>query len=199
MKLRAKFFLVLFGVMLVALGIFLILYTWGVVDQSDIQRLYSGIERFIPIKILYTLIGVITIIFVMLSLNFVWAGMEAERNIAFKTEHGEVLITLSAIEDYIRRFLKEKPDIRDVRVKVIAKKIARKKGLVVAVKTAVTSEIKLPQLTESLQEDLKKKIQEMLGLEEPITIKVYISKIGERKKKEKEEEGEEFVPPFREF
>ncbi len=199
MKLRAKFFLVLFGVILVVLSIFLILYTWGVVDQSDIQCLYSSIERFIPVKILYTSIGGITIIFVILSLNFVWAGMEAERNIAFKTEHGEVLITLSAIEDYIRRFLKEKPDIRDVRVKVIAKKIARKKGLVVAVKTAVASEIKLPQLTEGLQEDLKKKIQEMLGLEEPITIKVYISKIGEKKKKGKEEENEEFIPPFREF
>jgi uncharacterized alkaline shock family protein YloU len=199
MKLRAKFFLILFGAMLVAMGVLLILYTWGIVDQSDIQKLYAGLGRVIPVKILYTSVGAIMILFVFLSLNFVWSGMEAERNIAFKTEYGEVLITLSAIEEYIRRFLKEKPDIKDVRVKVMAKKIARKRGLLVAVKTAVIPEVNLPTLTEGLQEDLKKKIQEMLGLEEPVIIKVYISKIGEKKKKGREEEEEEAIPPFREF
>ncbi|RKY37030.1 MAG: alkaline shock response membrane anchor protein AmaP [Candidatus Omnitrophota bacterium] len=199
MKLRAKFFLILFGALLVAMGVVLILYTWGVVNQSDIQQIYSGLEKFIPVRILHTSIGAIMILFVLLSLNFVWAGMEAERNIAFKTEHGEVLVTLSAIEEYIRRFLKEKPDIRDVRVKVMAKKISRKRGLLVGVKTAVIPEMNLPTLTEGLQEEVKKKIQEMLGLEEPVIIKIYISKIGEKTKKGKEEEEEDVIPPFREF
>jgi len=68
MKLRAKFFLILFGALLVAMGVVLILYTWGVVNQSDIQQIYSGLEEFIPVRILYTSIGAIMILFVLLSL-----------------------------------------------------------------------------------------------------------------------------------
>ncbi len=201
MKFRAKFVLMIFGLLYLTAGVVMILYSAGVVGAKEMGIIADKLNAFIPLDILTGITGGVLIILVVSLLNFVWSGVEAERNIAFKTEYGDVLVSLSAIEDYIRKLLKEEPDIKDLRTKVSV----RKKGLVVLLKAVMLSETNIPNITEKIQSNLRVKVQEMLGMEEPIIVKVYISKIGEKEKEKKKkakdikEIDQDKLPPYREF
>jgi len=201
MKFRAKFVLMIFGLIYLIAGVVMILYSAGVVGAGEMGFIADKLNAFIPLDILVGITGGVLIILVVSLLNFVWSGVEAERNIAFKTEYGDVLVSLSAIEDYVRKLLKEEPDIKDLRTKVSA----RKRGLVVLLKAVMLSETNIPNITERIQSNLRVKVQEMLGMEEPIVIKVHISKIGEKEKEKKkkakdvEEQDQDTIPPYREF
>jgi len=201
MKFRAKFVLMIFGILYLAAGVIMILYSAGVVGAKEMGIIADRLNMFIPLDILVGITGGVLIIIVVSLLNFVWSGIEAERNIAFKTEYGDVLVSLSAIEDYVRKLLKEEPDIKDLRTKVSA----RKKGLVVLLKAVMLSETNIPNITERIQSNLRIKVQEMLGMEEPIVVKVYISKIGEKEKEKKrkvkdtKDTDQKVLPPYREF
>ncbi|MDP8234503.1 MAG: alkaline shock response membrane anchor protein AmaP [Candidatus Saelkia tenebricola] len=201
MKFRAKFVLMFFGLLYLIIGVIMIMYSAGVIGASEFKVVADKLNMLIPLDILVGIAGGVLIVLVVTLLNFVWSGVEAERNIAFKTEYGDVLVSLSAIEDYIRKILREEPDIKDIRTKVSV----RKKGLIVLLKAVMLSEINIPTITERIQSQLRSKVQEMLGMEEPIVVKVYISKIGEKEKEKKKkvkdikEITEEMLPPYREF
>ncbi len=199
MKLRAKIVLFVFGAIYMILGVFMVLYSLGFVNPGDLNFIAQGVKEWIPLDMLTGIVGGILIILVITLLNFVWAGFEAERNIAFRTEYGEVLVSLSAIEDYIRKLMRDESDIKDIRTKVTA----RKKGLIVQLKAVILSESNIPQVTEKIQSQIKTKVQEMLGMEESIIIRVYISKLAEKEKKKQRKDAkettEEPIPPYREF
>ncbi len=198
MKLRAKFVLLVFGLFYFAIGIFMVLYALDFISQADLSVILTELEQLIPIRLLVGLIGAILVVLVIALLNFVWSGVAAEKNIAFKTEYGEVLVSLSAIEDYVRKIMRDDPDIRDLRSKVTA----RKRGLTISLKAVMLSEINIPSVTEKIQSELRSKVQEMLGMEEPVVVKVFITKIGDKDKKKKlkqSEESKEVIPPYREF
>ncbi len=198
MKLRAKFVLLMFGLFYLVIGVFMVLYALDFISQQDLSFILSEFEQLIPLKLLVGLVGAVLIVFVFALLNFVWSGVAAEKNIAFKTEYGEVLVSLSAIEDYVRKIMRDDPDVRDLRSKVTV----RKRGLVISLKAVMLSEVNIPSITEKIQSELRSKVQEMLGMEEPVIVKVFISKIGEKDRKKKLKQGEEpqdVVPPYREF
>ncbi|MDP8216501.1 MAG: alkaline shock response membrane anchor protein AmaP [Candidatus Kaelpia imicola] len=198
MKLRAKFVLLMFGLFYLVIGVFMVLYALDFISQQDLSFILAESEQLIPLKLLAGFVGTALIVLVIALLNFVWSGAAAEKNIAFKTDYGEVLVSLSAIEDYVRKIMRDDPDVRDLRSKVTV----RKRGLVISLKAAMLSEINIPSVTEKIQSELRSKVQEMLGMEEPVIVKVFISKIGEKDKKKKLKQGEEpqdVVPPYREF
>ncbi len=198
MKLRAKFVLLVFGLFYLAIGIFMVLYALDFISQYDLNFILAELGQLISLKLLLGLIGAISVVLVITLLNFVWSGVASEKNIAFKTEYGEVLVSLSAIEDYVRKTMRDDPNIRDLRSKVMV----RKRGLVISLKAVMLSEINIPSVTEKIQSELRDKVQEMLGMEEPVVVKVFITKIGEKEKKKRLKQGEEsqeVVPPYREF
>jgi len=198
MKLRAKFVLLVFGLFYFVIGIFMVLYALDFISQYDLNFILAELGQLISLKLLLGLIGAISVVLVITLLNFVWSGVASEKNIAFKTEYGEVLVSLSAIEDYVRKTMRDDPNIRDLRSKVMV----RKRGLVISLKAAMLSEINIPSVTEKIQSELRDKVQEMLGMEEPVVVKVFITKIGEKEKKKRLKQGEEsqeVVPPYREF
>ena len=198
MKLRAKFVLLVFGLFYLAIGIFMVLYALDFISQYDLNFILAELGQIISLKLLLGLIGAISVMLVIALLNFVWSGVASEKNIAFKTEYGEVLVSLSAIEDYVRKIMRDDPSIRDLRSKVMV----RKRGLVISLKAVMLSEINIPSVTEKIQSELRDKVQEMLGMEEPVVVKVFITKIGEKEKKKRLKQGEEsqeVVPPYREF
>ncbi len=120
--------------------------------------------------------------------------MEKEKTIAFNAPTGQVTIALSAVEDLIKRLAQNFSEIKEMRPNVIASK----RGVEVNLRITLQSEVNIPDLTNHLQETIKSRIQEMLGIEEQITVRVHVSKIityGEKKKSEPAA-SEEAVPPF---
>jgi hypothetical protein len=118
-----------------------------------------------------------------------------EKTIAFENPDGQVTISLSAIEDFIKRTLKLLPEVKELRPQVRA----GKKGIAIVNRATLFSDISIPETTEKIQSLIKARVQDMLGVEEPISIKVDVVKIVHKEEAVKSVRKEEKpqAPTFR--
>lgn len=121
------------------------------------------------------------------------------RTIAFDNPSGRVNISLMAIEDLIKRAIVQTPEVREVKSKISVSK----SGLRIKTTLILRAEGSIPEVTSRVQELIKKKVQEAIGLDEPIDVSIFVGKIltdqgGEKRpvKKEKEPKDPEQNIPF---
>jgi uncharacterized alkaline shock family protein YloU len=187
--------LVLLGILMI---IFAVTFSFEKLQPQCINYIY-GLLEYIKSNIHYRIIiGLSGLLLILISFSFaqlILARFQREKTIAFTTSSGAVTIALSAIEDLIRRIAGIIPEIKELRPDVIA----TKKGIMVDLRLVLRSEANIPELTSRLQEIVRSKIQEVLGLEEEILIKIHVAKIislEERDRKRKEGEKSEPTIPF---
>ncbi len=147
-------------------------------------------------RVVVILSGVLLILISFSFAQLILGRFQREKNIAFKTSSGEVTIALSAVEDLIRRIAGIMPEIKELRPDVRA----NKKGVIVVdLRVVLKSEANIPELTARLQDITRSKIQEVLGIEEQIIIKIHITKIispEEKDRKRRDTEKEDPAIPF---
>jgi uncharacterized alkaline shock family protein YloU len=123
--------------------------------------------------------------------------LEREKTLAFDNPDGRVTVSLTAIEDFMKKLTSQIPEIKELKPKVSA----TKKAVIVDTKVILYSETSIPNITEKIQSIVKNRVQDMLGIEEPIIVRVHINKLVDReepkKKKHPEKEKKEEVPQFR--
>lgn len=196
MKLFTIFCTYLFSLIFIVFGIFIICFSLHLITPQNISDFLIEIYNlpFLYSRIAVLLIGVLINLISISFIQSVLGGFQKEKTIAFTTSQGQVTISLSAVEDLIKRLTASIFDIKDVRADVIA----TKKGLEISLRIALRSEVSIPDLTMHLQELVCTKIQEILGIEEPISVKIHVAKIAyleeKRKKEEKKEETEPVIP-----
>jgi len=179
----------------ILIGAGLVSISWGLIQLQDINNFLSCIQTDLNHRIIATLVG---IFFMLLSISFaqlILGRFQRERTIAFNTASGEVTISLSAVEDLIKRLNNIIPEIKEIRPDVIA----TKKGIVVDLRVVLKSEANIPELTSRLQDITRAKIQEVLGIEEQILIRIHVSKIistDEKDRRKKDIIREEPTIPF---
>ncbi|MBU3912154.1 MAG: alkaline shock response membrane anchor protein AmaP [Candidatus Omnitrophica bacterium] len=120
------------------------------------------------------------LIFINISIARISLGkMRRLKTIAFDNPYGRVTVSLAAIEDYIKKLTNKMPEIKELRSSISA----NKKGVEVAARAILYSGGNIPEITEKIQNAIRIKLQEMLGLEETVTIKIDVAKIvhGESK------------------
>ncbi|MFA6378553.1 MAG: alkaline shock response membrane anchor protein AmaP [Candidatus Omnitrophota bacterium] len=110
-----------------------------------------------------------------------------ERTIAFENPAGRVSISLSALEDMIKRNVLRVSDVKEIKSVIRA----TKKGIDVTCRLVLKAEGNIPETTLRIQELIKGRVQEILGLEENITVKLHIAKIFSQTDKERADKGEE--------
>ncbi|MFA5287364.1 MAG: alkaline shock response membrane anchor protein AmaP, partial [Candidatus Omnitrophota bacterium] len=141
------------------------------------------------------------LLLILISFSFaqlILGRFQREKTIAFSTASGEVTIALSAVEDLIRRLAGIIPEIKELRPDVIA----TKKGIIADLRVILRREANIPELTSRLQDITRSKIQEVLGVEEQIIVKIHVAKIApmeEKDKRKKNSEKEEPAVPFSEY
>lgn len=118
---------------------------------------------------------------------------QRERTIAFTNPEGQVTISLSAVEDLVRKVAKQVSDVKDLRCDVKANK---KGAIQITARVTLWSDSNIPEATEKVQNLVKTKVQDMLGLEEAVTCTVNITKIVHKedfrkKRGDKQEQNEE--------
>lgn len=198
-----RFFTVLgilfYAAILILIGIIMIIFSLNLLQPQDINNLLGYMQYSINSRIIVGLSGALLILISFSFAQLILGRFQREKTIAFTTSSGEVTIALSAVEDLIKRTAGTIPEIKELRPDVIA----TKKGIEVDLKVVLKSEANIPDLTASLQEITRSKIQEILGLEEQIIIKIHVAKIisvqdTDRKRKEKEQGSEKEEPtiPF---
>ena len=194
-----RFFTVLgilfYAFIIILVGVVLVIFSLNLLQPRDIAELLVYTQNNINSKIVIGLSGVLLILISFSFAQLILGRFQREKTIAFATSSGEVTIALSAVEDLIRRLAGIMPEIKELRPDVIA----TKKGIIVDLRVVLKSEANIPELTSRLQEVTRSKIQEVLGIEEQIIIKIHVTKIisaEERDKKRKEIEKTEPAIPF---
>jgi uncharacterized alkaline shock family protein YloU len=184
-----------YAMVIILVGVVLIVFSLNILQPQDINNMLLYIQYNINSRIIVGLLGLLLILISFSFAQLILGRFQRERTIAFTTSSGEVTIALSAVEDLIKRLAGIIPEIRDLRPDVIA----TKKGIIVDLRVVLRSEANIPELTGRLQEMVRSKIQEVLGLEEQVTIRIHVIKIvsaEEKEKRKKEIEKEEPPIPF---
>ncbi len=126
------------------------------------------------------------------------AKLQRQKTIAFENPDGQVTISLSAIEDFIRKSTRELPEVKELRSDVVA----GKGKIMVRARVTLWSDAHIPEVTERIQAVVKSKVGEMLaGIEEPVMVRVHVSKIAQRDEEPPSTRREERLTgtPFRGF
>ena len=170
-----------YAAVIIALGLTLIVFSFNLLQPQDIS---SFMDYLLSVPNSRVIVGLLGVLLILVSLSFariILGKFQREKTIAFSTASGEVTIALSAVEDLIRRLTGIMPEIKELRPDVIA----TKKGIVVDLRVVLRSEANIPELTARLQDITKAKIQEVLGIEEQVIIKIHVVKIISAEEKEK--------------
>lgn len=186
-----RFFTILgilfYATVIIVIGLILIASSFNILQLADINNLLKLIQNYPNSRIIIGLSGLLLILISLSFAQLILGKLQREKTIAFTTSSGEVTIALSAVEDLIRRLAGVIPEIKELRPDVIA----NKKGIIVDLRVVLKSEANIPELTARLQDITRAKIQEVLGVEEQITIRIHVVKITpaeERRKKETEKQ-----------
>jgi len=184
-----------YATILILIGVVLIIFSLNLLGPQDTSSLIVYLQSNTNARIIVGLSGLLLIIISFSFAQLILGRFQRERTIAFTTSSGEVTIALSAVEDLIKRIAVVMPEIKELRPDVIASK----KGIAVDLRVILRSEANIPELTFRLQEITKSKIQEVLGIEEQIIVKIHVVKIissEEKERKRKETEKDEPTIPF---
>jgi uncharacterized alkaline shock family protein YloU len=194
-----KFFTVLgimfYAVIIIVIGLAFIVFALNMLLPQDINNLLIYAQTSSHSRLVIGFAGLLLILISFSFAQIILGRFQREKTIAFTTSSGQVTISLSAVEDLIRRLAGVIPEVKELRPNVVA----NKKGIIVDMRIILRSEANIPELTSRLQEITKSKIQEILGLEEQVIIRIHVAKISHderdsRKRKEFEKDDVSAIP-----
>ncbi|MDD3345841.1 MAG: alkaline shock response membrane anchor protein AmaP [Candidatus Omnitrophica bacterium] len=194
-----KFFTVLgimfYAVIVVLIGLSCVVFALNILLPQDINSLLVYAQASSNTRVAIGLSGLLLILISFSFAQIILGKFQREKTIAFATSSGQVTISLSAVEDLIRRLAGVIPEVKELRPNVVASK----KGIVVDMRIILRSEANIPDLTSRLQDLTKSKIQEILGLEEQVIIRIHVAKISHdekdnRRRKEFDKEEPSGIP-----
>ncbi len=184
-----------YAAVVILAGFSLIIFALNILQPQDLNNAMVYAQSSLNTRFI---IGISGLLLILISFSFAQLTLgrfQREKTIAFTTSSGEVTIALSAVEDLIRRLSAVMPEIKELKPDVIA----TKKGIIADLRVILKQESNIPDLTTRLQDITRTKIQEVLGIEEQIIVKVHVAKIAaidEKEKRRREIEKSETVTPF---
>ncbi|MEW6171308.1 MAG: alkaline shock response membrane anchor protein AmaP, partial [Candidatus Omnitrophota bacterium] len=175
----------------------MIAFSFRWIAPGDLSNIVDFIIQPMNSRIIFGLAGLLLILLSISFAQLILGKIQRERTIAFSNPLGQVTISLIAVEDLIKRLVSSIYEIRELRPDVIA----GKKGLEVDLRIILRAETNIPDLTMRLQDLIKNKVQETLGVEEPIVVRIHVAKIVAQEEKKKKEEHDFQNPtiPFHDY
>ncbi|HPN73343.1 MAG TPA: alkaline shock response membrane anchor protein AmaP [Candidatus Omnitrophota bacterium] len=188
----------LYFLVMASAGIVLVMISLEAVPETMLSEAISVVRSDVWSKAGVAAVGAV----IFLTGCFVFSKSRklkgSEKLITFQNPDGEVTVSVSAIENYVKRVSRDIPGIADV--KASAK--VNKKGIFITSFVAVSAGTNIPEATENIQMTVKSKVQDMLGVEEKITVTMHVVKIlkdNEPADKTEDEPERTANPPFREL
>ncbi|MDD5422803.1 MAG: alkaline shock response membrane anchor protein AmaP [Candidatus Omnitrophota bacterium] len=176
--------LILFFYTLVFLlmGGILIVVSLNMIPPEMVVDAINSVYATANIRLILGITGILIIFISLMVVQLTMGKFQRERTIAFENPDGQVTISLSAIEDFIKRAIKQMPEVKELKPNVRA----GKKGIIIVNKVTLFSDIHIPETTEKIQNVVKSRVQDMLGVDEPINIKVHVVKIVHKEETHKD-------------
>ncbi len=196
MKILSRISMLFFLILFIFVGLFLIAVGFKLIPSESLLNALDYIYAARDLRVGIISIGTLLIFISFAAYQFTIVRIQQQKTIAFNNPDGQVSISLSAIEEFIRRIGTALPEVKDLKSDCIA----TKRGIDISTKIVFWSDANIPDATEKIQGLIKTRVQEMLGIDEPIIVKVHVTKIAAReeaKGPKKEKEKEDVSIPFR--
>ena len=162
------------------IGAILILLSINLFASDEVTKVVNYIYNEPNVKLALGVIGGIFIFGGLLTAHISLGKLQMEKTIAFENPEGQVTVSLSAIEDYIKKSVRHIKEVKEMRSNVTA----TKRGINILCKAAIFDDSNIPEITEKLQGIVKSKVRDMLGVDETINTKIHVTKISSRGKGE---------------
>lgn len=158
---------------LMFLGCFLVGFAAHWIDFDLVVNILLVIYYHPKLRMIFIITGAGLLFINYIFARLVSGSQQREKTIAFDNPSGRVSVSLPAMEDLIKRIMSRVPEVKEVKPAISASK----KGLEVNVRMVLRADVNIPEMTSKLQDVIKTKIQDTIGLEETIVVKIHVSKI----------------------
>jgi len=175
------------------IGGFFITISLNLLPQEAITETIEAIYATPNIKMIMGFTGVLLIFISVMVVQLTVGKLQRERTIAFENPDGQVTISLTAIEDFIKRAIRQMPEVKELKPNVRA----GKKGISIVNRVVLFSDINIPETTEKIQNVVKTRVLDMLGVDEPVMIRVHVVKIVHKEEAQKDKAKEDKGSSFR--
>jgi uncharacterized alkaline shock family protein YloU len=155
-------------------GISVMLFVAHVLDLQTIQRLLMVVYFDNQSGAIAGICAGVIMFMSFLLARLIYGQRQKERTIAFENPSGGVTVSLTALEDLIKRLIVQMPEVKEIRPYMIA----TRKGMEVDIKLTLRHEVNIPELTARFQDLVRRKIEEAVGMEGKINIRVHVTKIS---------------------
>ena len=192
MKIFTGIVIFFYTLVFVAVGSLVISFAAGHVTPQTVNELLLHIPTDANIRIIIGMIGIGIIVISIAIMQLAFGSGNQEKSISFENPNGQVTVSLSAIEDFVRRLGREFKEIQELRP--VAK--IKKGNLTITCKTFLLQDLSIPEITQKIQNTVKDRVNKLLGNQEEVKVKIDVIKIVEKDKrsKNKNEEEEPTVP-----
>lgn len=184
MKFMTDLAIVFYKYTVLLLGCIIGIYVLNLVSFQDVVYLMYRIYQDTDLRIFFGALAGILLIKNFIYVRTLAGYQQRGKTIAFDNPSGRVSVSLVALEDLIRRVIDRVPEVKDVKPVITA----GKKGIDVWAKIILRADVNLPDMTSKLQDLIKRKIQDTIGLEETVVVRIDVVKIianGKSKRKDK--------------
>ncbi|MFH1407177.1 MAG: alkaline shock response membrane anchor protein AmaP [Candidatus Omnitrophota bacterium] len=178
----------LYTIVIMVVGILLLGLAFELIPNTSVSGWLDYVYQSKNMRLIVGLIGIVLIAVGLGLIQFVWGKIQRERTIAFSNPDGQVTISLSAIEDFIKKVARQIPEVKDLRPDVLA----TKKGLDIFARATLFTDVNIPDTTEKIQSTIKARIMDIIGIEEAVNVKVHVVKIVQ--KEEHSHKSQETIP-----
>jgi len=193
MRIVSGLTLFFYTIVFLAIGSLFVAMSLNLVSQEAINDAILSLYATTNIRLILGLTGILLIFISIMVVQLAVGKIRREKTIAFENPDGQVTISLSAIEDFIKRALKQLPEVKDLKPNVRA----GKKGIFIINRVTLFSDVNIPEMTEKIQSIVKTRVQDMLGVEEPINIRVHVVKIVHKEEAPKNPNKDDKSTQFR--
>jgi uncharacterized alkaline shock family protein YloU len=184
MKAFSRFVSFLIHLLVLLFGIVLLEEFLVLVASSNDQVIthFSEILKNNPLKhISYSyILGFSGIVFIVLPVFSLFLKMNSLTKkvcrISFKSPNGTVTISNNAITDFVDRICKNYEEVSHSSTKVFPG-CKKDKGVIVHIDMDILGGTNIPQIIEQLQQNIKRQINELLGIENVGSIEINVLKI----------------------
>jgi len=155
------------------MGSFLIIVAFHLISLEDalrtVNELYAEPLRSLQVG----LMGFLFIIVGLVFAKFLIKNSRGDDAWVFHGENGSITISVKAIEDIVKKILKKFEPVRDAKLKTIV----QDRALGMKIKLTVWSGTLIPELTQDVQNEVRVRLEKLLGVSEKVEVQVTVSRI----------------------
>jgi len=173
MKFLTRIAVLFFVTLILFFSSFMLLFVFNYIELRSVLNMFTMIYFDETLRMFFAVSAGVLLILNFAFYRMFTVSIRKEGTIAFDNPDGRVSVSLGAIEELTKRVIAKVAEVHDVKSKISASK----KGLQIKIRLVLKAEKSIPEVTSRVQELVKRRVQNAIGLDEPINVSIYVGRI----------------------